>query len=243
MAVSPEVVALIRDLRRVPELFAQLDVTITRTDVTVRPGGGGGHGSGHDRPLILNDRASEARRRLLLVLRRAATLAPYAPTALSARDAATRVLHEVLPATLGQPWCREWVKTLSRALTAAWGAVDLPSERTFAGRCQECGTPVTTSGRLGVVECPECGSDHDARQHRDWMVEAAHDRTGTAVELARLLPEFEGAHVRADTIRKWHQRGLLFGCLEERGTTFRIGDVLALHRARRPVTRAVRLAA
>ncbi|MGV9668656.1 hypothetical protein [Nocardia niigatensis] len=48
-----------------------------------------------------------------------------------------------------------------------------------------------------------------------------------------MLPHFSGAGVQAATIRKWHQRGKLIGCVEERGTVFRVGDVLAMHQVRR----------
>ncbi|MBF6460166.1 hypothetical protein IU433_14085 [Nocardia puris] len=235
------VAALAKDLRRVPELFAQLDVTITRTDVT-RPRGGGAHGAGGERPLILDDRASERRRSLLRMLRHAAAPVPYAPRALSPRDAALAILRD-LPRTSGMRGAEVWMRTLLAEFTRAWGAVDAPAPLMFAGRCEGCGRSIAGPEYRRTIRCRRCGGKHDARQHRTWMQEAAEDRTGTAAELSALMPHFEGSPVRAASIRKWHERGRLIGCVEERGTTFRLGDVLALHRARRARLRPVDLAA
>ncbi|WP_280273386.1 hypothetical protein [Nocardia wallacei] len=233
--------ALVRDLRRIPELFAQLDVTITRTDIT-RPRGEGTPGSGHDRPLILNDYASDRRHDLLRTLRYAAAVVPYAPRALSPKDAALDILEDLPRASRG-PGAEKWVRGLLGAITKAWGAVDAPASVEIAGYCEGCGTTVAGPSYLRVLKCRRCGTEHQARLYREWMREAADEYTGTAAELARLLPHFEGAPVKAATIRKWHERGKLIGCVEQRGTTFRVGDVLALHRAQRAKLRPVPRAA
>ncbi|MGV9668658.1 hypothetical protein [Nocardia niigatensis] len=224
---------LVRDLRRVPELFAQLDVTITRTDAI---GPRGRRAPGSERPLIMNDRASEARRELLRTLRHAAAPVPFAPTALTDRDAALAILDR-LPALAVSASGEAWARDLLAVFTRAWGAVDTPAARRFAGQCVECGSAVTAPEGVRIVDCPRCGSEHDSGQHRGWMWQEAQQHTGTAAELARMLPHFAGAGVQAATIRKWHQRGKLIGCVEEWGTVFRVGDVLALHQGRRSTHR------
>ncbi len=228
---ADQIDALVRDLRRIPELFAQLDVTITRTDIT-RPRSEGTPGSGHDRPLILNDYASERRRLLLRTLRYAAAPVPYAPRALAPRDAALAILRN-LPAMSRAPGAEQWIRGLLGAITKTWGAIDVPASVSIAGYCEGCGATIAGPAHLQVFSCRRCGAQHKAALNRQWMREAADEYTGTAAELARMLPHFAGAPVKATTIRKWHERGKLIGCIEQRGTTFRVGDVLALHRARR----------
>ncbi|WP_067565863.1 hypothetical protein [Nocardia acidivorans] len=219
----------VRDLRRIPELFAQLDVTITKTDVT-RPREEGSPGSGHDRPLILNDRASDQRRALLRTLRYAAAPVPYAPRALSPGAAALAIFDQ-LPHTSRGRGAEFWIRSVLREITKAWGVVDAPAGLAFSGYCFDCGKPVSAPGHLRAIECRACGGEHQAAEHRAWMWQEAQQVSGTAAELARMLPHFGGEPVKAATIRKWHERGRVIGCVEERGTTFRLGDVLALHRA------------
>ncbi|MCU1647155.1 MAG: hypothetical protein JWN03_7430 [Nocardia sp.] len=217
----------VRDLRRIPELFAQLDVTITKTDVT-RPRGEGSPGSGHDRPLILNDRASEQSRTLLRTLRYAAAPVPYAPRPLKPGAAALAILEQ-LPRTSRGPGADFWIRSVLREITKAWGVVDTPAGLRFSGYCLDCGAPVSAPGHLRAVSCRKCGGEHQAAEHRAWMWQESQQVSGTASELAQLLPHFDGSPVKAATIRKWHERGRLIGCVEERGTVFRLGDVLGLH--------------
>ncbi|WP_416565066.1 hypothetical protein [Nocardia testacea] len=213
-------------------MFRQLDVTITRTDVTRRPSADGVRGGGDESPLIINDRASERRRALLRALRLAAAQPPYAPRALSPHDAALAILTN-LSWTSRVLGAEEWMRELCEAITRAWGCVDAAPEVEFAGLCENCGRSVAGPGYLRVLKCRHCGEDHRAELYKGWMREAVEECTGTAAELAQMLPHFEGAPVKAATIRKWHERGKLIGCVTERGTTFRIGDVLALHRRQR----------
>ncbi|RJO69788.1 hypothetical protein D5S18_28215 [Nocardia panacis] len=220
----------VRDLRRIPELFEQLNVTITKTDVT-RPRGDGSPGSGHDRPLILNDRASEQRRSLLRTLRHAAAPVPYAPRPLRPGAAALAILDQ-LPHTSRGHGAEFWIRSILREITKAWGVVDAPASLAFSGYCFDCGAPVSAPGHLRAVSCRACGGEHQAAEHRAWMWQEAQQVSGTAAELARLLPHFDNSPVKAATIRKWHERGKLSGCIEKRGTVFRLGDVLALHRVR-----------
>ncbi|MFC9874865.1 hypothetical protein [Nocardia salmonicida] len=236
-APTPEqLAALARDLCRTAELFDDLDVTITRTDATGPRNTDGVHGGGHDRPMLHNDRASEARRGLLLALRRAATVPPYAVTAMSPQDAARSILDDRLVGWMStQPsWFGDVVAHLLAAYTTAWGAIDSPARRAIAGYCEECGAVIYAPAHLAVVSCRQCGADHQAKLVRGWMREAAADWTDTAAGLARMLPHFYGAPVTAATIRKWHQRGRLMGCLLADGrTVYRVGHVLALHGAAR----------
>ncbi|QIS18557.1 hypothetical protein [Nocardia terpenica] len=224
--------SFVNDLRRIPELFRQLEITITRTDSVRTQRDPGARISGDKRPMIVNLRASDRRQHLLRTLRQAAARPPFAARALSPAAAAAAILAD-LPITACGTGAAEWIERVQSAITKAWGVVDAPAHRVFGGRCTNCGTPVSAPAHLAVVECPRCGAPHDVDQNRDWMRRAAAEYTGTAVELARLLPELYGAHVQAGTIRKWHERGQLVGCAEDCGTTFRLGDVVALHARKR----------
>jgi len=230
LSVVPEALraTFVRDLRRIPELFAQLDVTITKTDVT-RPRGEGSPGSGHDRPLILNDRASEQRRTLLRTLRYAAAPVPYAPRALPPSQAALVILEQ-LPHNRGSGNAF-WMRSILREITKAWGVVDVPAGLRFSGYCFDCGAPVSAPGHLRTVACRGCGRGHEAAEYRAWMWQEAQEVSGTAAELARLLPHFNGTPLKAATIRKWYERGRLAGRDEDSGIVFQLGDVLELHRA------------
>ncbi|MFI5778683.1 hypothetical protein [Nocardia sp. NPDC051570] len=233
--------AFARDLRRIPELFDQLDVTITKTDVTI-PRREGSAGSGHDRPLILNDRASEQRRALLRALRYAATPVPYAPRALTPRNAALAILEQ-LPHINRGTGAEFWVRSVMREITKAWGAVDAPAGLRFSGYCFDCGAPVSAPEHLRTVPCRVCGREHEAAEYRAWMWQEAQQVSGTAAEVARLLPHFDSAPIKESTISKWHQSGKLAGHTEAGVTVFRLGDVLALHRARGVRSRPVPLSA
>lgn len=230
----------VTDLRRIPELFRQLDVTITRTDA-VRPRGEGSS-SGHDQPLLLNDRASDARRLLLVTLRQAAASVPYAPEALTPRDAALDIL-EALPATLRLSWAAEWMLYVGSAITAAWGVCDVPDTK-LGGLCPTCDAPIYGPRRIRYLKCRACGTEIDAGEHRAWMRDVVAEQTGTATELARLLPAIEGERVQASTIRQWVARGRLTpvppqdDAKDDGVPRYRLGDVLTLarKRARRTLT-------
>ncbi|WP_280246435.1 hypothetical protein [Nocardia abscessus] len=221
---------LARDLERIEELFEQLDVTITRTDVTRRPSADGVRGGGDEQPMLHNDRASERRRALHRELQYAAAHPPYALRARTPYSAASKILDDLEWTSRG-PRAREWIERLSAVITRAWGCVDTAPVREFAGLCDHCGASVSGPSYLRVLTCPQCKAEHPAALMRQLMREAADECTGTAAELARLLPHFDGAPVKAATIRKWHERGRLMGCVTPRGITFRIGDVRRLHRA------------
>lgn len=242
MTTDPKVLAFLRDLYRIPELCAQLDVTITRTDVMRRPGSDYVRGGGDEQPLLLNDHASECRRNLVRTLRYAAARVPYAPRALTPAQAATAILDD-MPNWIGRPWVTTWIADVSRVITAAWGACDAPAPRAFAGLCSECGATVSGPQHLRILKC-RCGAEYDATARREWMAQNALGYIGTPTELARTLPAFHGVTIAADRIRKWIERGKLTGipCEDDGQTRYRIGDVLDLHRAqqarRRPTVAA-----
>lgn len=231
--LAPDMLAALRrDLTRTGEIMQQLDVTITRTDA-IGPRGDGVTGGGHDQPLPINDRASEARRRLILQLRHTAAVPPWSPRALTPHGAALAILQRV-PLTGPVPaWVHGEVRALLDAYTAAWGAIDRPGQRRIVGHCAnpECGAVLYAPAHLDVMRCGRCGHEHPARAVRSLMTEAAAEYEGTAAELASLLPHYYGEKVEAATIRQWAHRGSLVGRVRPDGRTlYRVGDVLTLHR-------------
>lgn len=173
---------------------------------------------------------------LLRTLRAAAAPVPYGPRALTPGAAALAILEQ-LPHTSRGPGAEFWIRSVLREIAKAWGVVDVPAGLAFSGYCLDCGASVSAPGHLRAVECRSCGGELQAAEHRAWMWQEAQQVTGTAVELDRLLPHILATPVKVANIRKWHERGKLTGCAEERGTTFRLGDVLALHAAAQVRTR------
>ncbi|WP_159026001.1 DUF1922 domain-containing protein [Prescottella equi] len=226
---------LMKVLEQVPDRLDDLEVTITRTDA-LRPANLGT--SGHkERVVPFNQRASDARVNLSRAVRtyalRVAVVtgvpAPHGPTAQSrylvahlpgiADDAAS--IHGIYSAVVG-------------AADAARRAIDRPQERRYAGSC-ECGTRLYATETQETVTCRGCGLQWPVEEVRAWMMEQAKDTLGSAAELARLLPWFNGEPVKASTISKWAERGKLQAVMVDGTPRYRIGDVVELHKSSNPV--------
>lgn len=99
--------------------------------------------------------------------------------------------------------------------------VDNPPERWYAGPCTVgqddlnyaalCGTDLYASIERDAVTCPDCGTQYDIAQRRDWLLAAAEDRLETAQNLAHALILLAGIKTDerrlANRIRQWSARG------------------------------------
>lgn len=222
---------LMKVLERVPDMLEDLEITITRTDA-LRPQNLGT--SGHkERVVPFNQRASDARVNLSTAVRtyalRVAIVtrvpAPHGPTAQS------RYLVRHLPAFADDaPSIHGIYSAVVGASDAARRAIDRPQERRYAGQC-ECGARLYAPDTAQMVTCRQCSLEWPVEEVRAWMMEQARDTLGSAAELARLLPWFNGEPVKSSTISRWAQRGKLQTVMVEGQPKFRVGDVLELHAA------------
>ncbi|SLG40183.1 Uncharacterised protein [Mycobacteroides abscessus subsp. abscessus] len=226
---------LLQTLAGVPDLLAELDVTITRTDV-VRgaPVGKSGH-----RPVVVpfNQRASDARVSLERALRTYAlrvaivtgSPAPHGP----ARHAA--YLAAWLPMIPDDaPSINGIYAAIVGAAAEARRAIDRPPGRVYVGAC-DCGAHLYAREGADEVECRVCSLTWPVAERREWMVEQARDRVGTPAILARLMPWFDDRPIQESTIRQWARRRKLTAVPSEGGPPmYRLGDVLDLHRRSAP---------
>lgn len=221
-------------LAKVPGRLEDLDVTITRTDqLAAEHVGSSGH---HERVVPFHQGASDARVRLERELRRYAARVGIVVHRTPPHDPAGKAgfLRRWLPGIPGDaPSIDGIYPAIVGAFDAATREVDRRPERVYVGVCgDECPTALyALRGDVdGWVECRTCGREVSVTERRESMLGMAQSVTGTAAELARVLPWFAGRAVEAKTISKWAERGKLPSHVDALGrTVFRIGDVLALH--------------
>lgn len=220
---------LLDTLDRVVEVLEELDTTITRTDAMAPERLGS---SGHKvRVVPYNQTASDARTELERVLRvHAVQIAGYLGVeVLPGPRHHARFLRHHAHHMVGLDGTSVIYSDVQRAAASAWRAVDRRPERVFLGKCS-CGEDLQTTRRAHFTKCVGCGTRHDVAQRRTDMLAAARDRTGTAAELAKILPWFAGNPIKANTINQWAARGRLQGETVGNRTVYRIGDVLDLHK-------------
>lgn len=213
-----------RLLATVPGLYADLTVTLTRTDrVSVEVGG-----AGRDRPLPVNLGAIEAHRLL------DATLCAWADAIgcpLHGADgrAAVEYLRADLDAVRRLPDAEACLDEVVHACALARRVVDLPSPRRYVGDCLTCGAAVHAPLDETTVECPSCGIAHDVEDGRHGILDAARDRVLPAADLVRLSRAY-GVPTTAVVVSRLVKRGALVsvGTHADGRPTYRVGDLLTL---------------
>lgn len=200
----------------------------------MRPMNLGVNPGSEQRAVPFNQAASDAREALTRALRvyalRVAVAtgrpAPHGPVA-HARYLSTQL-----------PTIRDDAASISGIFSAIVGAsdkarraVDRPVERKYVGVC-DCGASLYATDGAEQMGCRKCGQTWGVQARRDWLLEQAKNQVGTPEVLARLLPWFDERPVKASTIRQWASRGKLRAAGPG---SYRIGDVIALHRASTPL--------
>jgi hypothetical protein len=232
-------------LDAVPEVVAELDVTLSRQTSRM---GRGGHGS--TVPLAFDERASEA----AWVLRSALVgwvrvmsegwTPPHGPACRSCAHPSCILatgpmdtpasmavwLSASLTRLVRHPAAEEAHGEILTAVRDAQRVVDRRPERQFAGRCPGCGETLYAKPGASVVQCREEGCEAkpvEVREQLDQMRDRIRDQlahpTGASALLARLeikAPE--------STIRRWAvQHRILAHGTDARGRSlYRIGDIL-----------------
>lgn len=233
---------LVDDLRALPGVFAQLDITISRQD---RLGDSSRRAAGDERPLPMRVFAMEARRDISATLviwalhvaarqgrvRGAARWFEPRQTAIWLATRIADVDSDPLAGTLADEI--GWARVLGRR------AVDKPLELKYAGPCDACQEDLYAHPNAPEIECRQCAAAYRVEARRDWLLKAAEDHLLTATEISRALPgllprDDNGRQppLTAAMIRGWAHRGRLSQHpahpSQPNWPLYRVGDVLDL---------------
>lgn len=236
---------LLAALRALPDLLAELDVTLTRQDALVPRGPAGRSG---ETPLPFRPEASalasSATAMVITWAREVHEQNPHLrPPAGGTREAAVWLAG--LPNLLAMhPAADELHADLTGLAAEVRYRVDRRPDRIYSG---PCGAPTPDNepagegdgacpGHLyarpgaGMVTCPECGAGHDVAERRAWMIASALDMLVTApvaLGWTRLLMDHE---VPPGTWRSWlsRRRILARGADRHGRPVYRFGDVVEL---------------
>lgn len=224
------------DLRAVPELAFELEVTRCRLDnLGVDPG------KSYETRLVWSESASEA----IYVL--ANTLGTWArdlwetngsdqfPAELNDSPASLAMFLLRYPTRLaGHPAIDELDDEVRSAVKLARHTIDRPHDtRIFLGRCSlddpengDCERELYAHRSQEEVTCM-CGATWSVVQRRDWLLAQAEHETATAATLAGLLTRL-GVEVTAKDIQDAGKRGALIPAWIDphRRRMYRVSDVL-----------------
>lgn len=224
---------LLVELRSVPWLTRQLEVTLTRQ---ARVGERNGPRSA-DRPLPYHHGASVDLESLRDGL------------AMWARDIADR--RQVTCETEHTPpgyarWLLRWPTELAGhpdaaelhgdicGLTkAARRTIDRHPDMRYLGPCDLCETDLYAPVHAETVAClgEECDATYPIRERRAWLLEQAADQLRTARQLAYELPWIAGVTITAERIGMWAVRGRVTRypphVHDDRGAArYRVGEII-----------------
>lgn len=230
------------ELRAVPWLTAQLEVTLTRQS---RAGDRNGPRSA-ERPLPFDWDASvdlESLRDGLahwcrdIAQRRHVTLdTPHTPTGYA------RWLLRWPTEIAAHPDAGELHGDTLALTKAARRTIDRHPDLRYLGPCDQCGADLYAPVHAEVVDChgehdngEPCEAVYDIPARRAWLLEQAVDQLRTARQLAYELPWITGITINAKLIGMWAVRGKLTRYLPhakdpDQATRFRVGEVIEVAR-------------
>lgn len=223
------------DLRAVPELAAELEVTRCRLDNF-----GADPGKSHDTRMVWSEAASEA----LYVLRN--TLGTWARD-LWETNGGDQFPADPDPASLARfllryptwlaahPAIDELDDEVRAAIRLARRAIDRPEDRRiFLGRCDlndpgnpECDRELYAHHSQADVTCPACGAEWSVPERRDWLLANVEDEVLTGSMLAALVTRL-GVPLTVGQIQGLARKGALCAAAEDRHRrrSYRVGDLL-----------------
>lgn len=236
-----------RDLGGIPDLAAELDVTITRQN-RGRPQPGG---RSAERPLPYNVHTSGVRVDLETTVNAWALDVsrmgedPRDPLRVHAAHdlpAVAAWLVRNLPTLRKHPEAAQAFDELTHAVSAGWRAVDIARDRIVLGACRgealdedgeptgaECEQVVYGDPASDTATCRGCGSVHVIAERREWMLGAVGEHLATSGQLSTLIAHL-GRAVGRSTIRGWAAAGKLEARAWDRNdrAMYRVADVVAL---------------
>lgn len=231
-----------RDLRAVPDLLVELDVTISRQD---HLGGGGAYARTSEIPLPLRLNPMEVRRDL------EATLFTWAAHIALERGHLDALVHayssaaysnyliEMLAEVVLRPSAGQLADEIGYGVKVGRRAVDRPQQLRYAGPCDDCGRDLYANFHADDIECAGCAHIYAIDARREWLLDQAERHLLTATEMSRALPGLLTKDSRGRDpmltpamIRGWAYRGRLFRHpphpARPNEPLYRVGDVLDL---------------
>jgi hypothetical protein len=235
-------------------LAYDLDIAIAK-QAKFRPSPGGRSG-GDDRPILIDERASDAAQALRKTLAKWARVihqdthpVTYGPTCRWCRHHSCHEIRRDFPAdTLagiaawlrrrirwiaGHPDAAQAYEEICSAVRAARIAVDRPGDRVYVGQCDEDGCGRDLYARPGDqwaicrAEVHEEPLMWPVEDRRNWLLQQAADFVGTTTEVAAALSRY-ARPVTKSVIRGLDYRGVITPVqVDSRGRKlWRLGDVL-----------------
>lgn len=181
---------LTRDLKAIPWLLEELEVTLSRQDCLSE----GSDRSSDEQPLPLNMRAVEVRIDLNAVLaawalHTAARFDGLDRTVVWTELRLAQYLLEHVRDLLTDPAAGQCADEISDIRRRAQRAIDKPVQQVFAGPCDLCDVDLYAHPSKAEVECrnPECGAVYGIEERRRWLLGKAEDQLLPATEMSRAL--------------------------------------------------------
>lgn len=198
---------LVADLRSIPQVVAELDVTIQRRDVGARQPG---KGASPDRS-PLNLQASEVKSDLSSLLNWAAKHLGIPPT-----DPAAQAdnLATAIRAVRKHDWAGEYATNLHQQIGLCWKACDRSEERISLGPCGnqtgdgECLAELVTGADSKTARCKTCGAVWDTRERQQWSIVSAWAHAARLPTIMRALAA-KKIQVKQKDVENWIARGFI----------------------------------
>ena len=231
------VATLRRDLKAIPDLLADLEITISKQDrlqdAEKRPT--------DERPLPLRLGPMEAKRDLTDTLVKWAAdvaettrCAPWVDFVNGGTEQLAAYIFDNLGTITSHPTVGDCADEIGYAVITAQRAVDKPLQHQFVGPCDKCGADLYAHPKAATVTCRNtpCEAEYKISERREWLLEQAEDQLLTATEMSRALPDLLQQPLTASMIRNYASRGRLtqHPALPARPNepVYRVGDVLDL---------------
>lgn len=220
-----------QELRAIPELVRELDVTLSKQD-RIGTSGKSGKGTAHLKAPV-NLGALQARAYLYDILIPWAYALGGNPPVDSTHAASVILYH--IDAVRWHQQVGLLLEQLTTATRQARQVIDRPAERRYLGQCavplaefteeeRPCDGELYARPDATDVRCPACAITHDVADRRTWLLQQAADMQFTVRGAAQLIGSHHGRPVTEDRIRGYIRRDKL--TLTD--GTFRLGALLDL---------------
>ncbi|MFI9508406.1 hypothetical protein [Nocardia sp. NPDC052566] len=211
------------------DLLAELDITMSRSDVMGTRSGGRAPRGSRASIMPFHQGAADARALLVRVLDRLSTQVAAALDEPKPADSAAQAafLSTHAPRLDADSRALTGMGDLTRAVRTAHLAIDAPPQQRVIGRCP-CGTTLYADADTDIVECDRCARVHSVAILRSTSLQRVCEEFATAAQLVQILSRITEIPVTSSRVRQWASRGKIAGHRRNGQTVYRVGDVLAL---------------
>lgn len=138
-----------------------------------------------------------------------------------------------------RPYAAAALDELSDAAALARRIVDSPPARVYRGPCHSvtatgpCTQELYAPDGAETIRCQSCGTEHDSRSRRDWLLRQASDHLAPAAAIATAIRAWTPYRLDSSTVRQWVRRGRLVarGRSGDGRPTYPVRDAIALAEA------------